>query len=158
MRTVGNASRKSPNWPVKNSQPATAIPSAPTVRTIASPAGPRRTASADQATICAAAVAASTQSMTTSWAAASVPVPPTANAVAPSRNQTCTIHATLSGESSSAPRWSVVGLTGKATAWSREMSSRPPPDAMPDTRLSSRNAARALGITRVTSVIRCSVR
>ncbi len=79
---------------------------------------------------------------------------PTAKAVAPSRHHTCTIQATLSGASSSAPRWSVVGLTGKATAWSREISSRPPPDATPDTRLSSRKIARALGITMLTSTMR----
>src|SRR3954454_11916341 len=35
----------------------------------------------------------------------------------------------LSGAISSAPRWSVVGLTGNATAVSRAISSRPPPDA-----------------------------
>ena len=39
----------------------------------------------------------------------------------------------LSGAISSAPRWSVVGLTGNATACSRGSSSRPPPDAAAET-------------------------
>ena len=51
----------------------------------------------------------------------------------------------LSGASSSAPRWSVVGLTGWATAWSRSSSSRPPPDATAEAMASSRMPAIADG-------------
>ena len=51
----------------------------------------------------------------------------------PSRVQHCSSQAMLSGAISSAPRWSVVGLTGNATAWSRGSSSRPPPDAAAET-------------------------
>ena len=39
----------------------------------------------------------------------------------------------FSGAISSAPRWSVVGLTGNATACSRGTSSRPPPDVAAET-------------------------
>ena len=41
--------------------------------------------------------------------------------------------AMLSGAISSAPRWSVTGLTGNATACSRDSSSRPPPEAIAET-------------------------
>ena len=58
---------------------------------------------------------------------------PTTYAVAPSSTQAWISHAMLSGASSSAPRWSVVGLTGNATPCSRETSSRPPPDAIAET-------------------------
>ena len=48
---------------------------------------------------------------------------------APSSIQACMIQAMFSGASSSAPRWSVVVETGKATAWSRGTTSRPPAEA-----------------------------
>ena len=44
----------------------------------------------------------------------------------------------LSGASSSAPKWSVIGDTGKATACSRGTISRPPPDAIAETTASTR--------------------
>ena len=44
----------------------------------------------------------------------------------------------LSGASSSAPRWSVDGLTGNATACSRGSSSRPPPEATAEMTASTR--------------------
>ena len=55
------------------------------------------------------------QSTMTSWAPHRPPGP-LANAIDPSRAQVCTSHATFSGVSSSAPRWSVVGLTGNVDA------------------------------------------
>ena len=54
---------------------------------------------------------------------------PRAYDVIPSSIQACMIQAMLSGASSSAPRWSVVVETGKATAWSRGITSRPPAEA-----------------------------
>ena len=51
----------------------------------------------------------------------------------------------LSGAISSAPRWSVVGLTGKATPWSRLSSSRPPPEATDETTVSNKNPAKTVG-------------
>ena len=105
-------------------------------------AGPRRTASPAQATTCEAQVAATIQSTTTSWAPHR-PSGPLPKDIAPSSVQLCTSQATLSGVRSSAPRWSVVGLTGKATPCSRDRSSRPPPDAIPDSTLISEERADA---------------
>src|SRR6478735_552690 len=62
----------------------------------------------------------------------------------------------LSGAMSSAPRWSVVGLTGNATASSRGRSSRPPPDAAALTMEISRTPNRAVGRIVRTSVRRLS--
>ena len=90
---------------------------------------PRRTHSTHQATAWATAVAATSQSSTGTSAIARAGRAPMTYDVAPSTTQAWIIQAMLSGASSSAPRWSVVGLSGKATAWSRGSSSRPPPDA-----------------------------
>src|ERR1700712_3240866 len=70
---------------------------------------------------------------------------PMAYAAAPSSSQDCMIHAMLRGASSSAPRWSVVDETGKATAWSRGTTSRPPADATAVKIASSRKPRAAEG-------------
>ena len=57
----------------------------------------------------------------------------TAYAVAARTVQHCSSQAMFSGAIISAPRWSVVGLTGNATACSRGSSSRPPPDVAAET-------------------------
>ena len=57
----------------------------------------------------------------------------------------------LSGAISNAPRWSVVGLTGKATPWSRLSSSRPPPEATDETTVSNKNPAKMVGSSSTTS-------
>src|SRR6478672_1627250 len=57
----------------------------------------------------------------------------------PSSIQACITHAMFSGARSSAPRWSVVEETGKATACSRGTTSRPPADATAVKLASSRN-------------------
>src|SRR5680860_660113 len=101
---------------------------ATTMRMIHAPNGPRRTHSDTHAATCARLVATISQSSTGTCAANS-PSVPTTKAVAPSTAQPCISQAMLSGAISSAPRWSVVGLTGNATACSRGRSSRPPPDA-----------------------------
>ena len=54
---------------------------------------------------------------------------PSAYDVIPSSIQACMIQAMLSGAISRAPRWSVVVETGKATACSRGITSRPPAEA-----------------------------
>ena len=59
---------------------------------------------------------------------------PTPYDVAASSVQHCSSQAMFSGAISSAPRWSVVGLTGNATAWWRGSSSRPPPEEAAETR------------------------
>ena len=75
----------------------------------------------------------------------------------PSSAQDWSSQATLSGANSSAPRWSVVGLTGNVTPCSRDSSSRPPPDDDAGARRSGRrNAANIVGISRSTSRARPS--
>ena len=54
----------------------------------------------------------------------------------------------LSGARTSAPRWSVVGLIGYGDAWSREISSRPPPEAIAEATFRARMPAIADGISR----------
>ena len=72
---------------------------------------------------------------------------PTAYAVTPSSSQAWISQAMLSGASSSAPRWSVVGLIGWIAAGSRASSSRPPPEAAAERRASTRKPASAVGST-----------
>ena len=74
-----------------------------------------------------------------------------AYAAEPSSTQAWSSQAMLSGARRSAPRWSVVGLTGKATPCSRESSSRPPPDATAETTVSRRNPTKAVGSSSSTS-------
>ena len=81
---------------------------------------------------------------------------PRAKAALPRIAQDCSSQATFSGANSRAPRWSVVGLTGKVTPWSRESSSRPPPDDTPDTTVRTKNAANIVGISSSTSRARPS--
>ncbi len=103
-----------------------------------------------QATTWAAVVATTSQSRIETSAAGSRSGDK-AYAAVPSNSQAWSSQAMLSGASSSAPRWSVVGLTGKATPCSRDSSSRPPPDATAETTVSSRNATKAVGISSSTS-------
>src|SRR4029079_7133797 len=112
---------------------------------MAMPPGPRRTASMVQAMTCAPAVANTSQSRIATWAWKSL-AGTKLNAIDPSRIQAWIIQAMLSGASSSAPRWSVVGLIGYGDAWSREMSSRPPPEAIAEAMLRTRMPAIAEGI------------
>ena len=69
-----------------------------------------------QAIDCATAVAATSHTSTGTSARARPGRAPMAYDVAPSTTQHCTSQAMLSGAISRAPRWSVVVLTGKATA------------------------------------------
>ncbi len=52
----------------------------------------------------------------------------------------------------------MVGLTGKATPWSRDSSSRPPPEATAEMIVRSRNAANAVGWSSSTSRARSESR
>ena len=71
----------------------------------------RRMASTVHATTCPTAVAATIQ-MTMPISATTSERRSTPYAVMPIRIQACSSQAMLSGASSRAPRWSVVGLTG----------------------------------------------
>ncbi len=60
----------------------------------------------------------------------------------------------LTGASSRAPKWSVVGLIGYGTAWSRGSSSRPPPDTTAEMTASARKPAKPVGSRSSTSKAR----
>src|SRR4051794_8998436 len=59
----------------------------------------------------------------------------------PSSIQAWIIQAMFRGARRRAPRWSVVGLIGYGDAWSREISSRPPPEAIAEATVRARRPA-----------------
>ena len=123
---------------------ATAASARPIVRTARTPCGPRLTASTVHAATCPTAVAVAIQTSMPISAGARERIS-TPYAVAPSRTQAWMSQAMLSGASRKAPRWSVVGLTGYATACSRLSSSRPPPEATADATARTSSPAIAAG-------------
>ena len=79
---------------------------------------------------------------------------PDTKAKHPSNVQTWSSHAMFSGAIRSAPRWSATGLTGKPTACSRGISSRPPPEAAAETMAMRSTPTSAVGSSDWTSVRR----
>ncbi len=116
-RSVGLLSSSGVSRPVTTSS-ATRPPTATAVpRTTWEPLGPRRSHSTTQARHWAMTVPVNSHRNTGAIATGSSGRAPTAYDVAASSVQHCSSQAMFSGAISSAPRWSVVGLTGNATAW-----------------------------------------
>jgi hypothetical protein len=132
-RSVGLLSSNGVSSSVTISTARRSAPATPTTRTTWCPLGPRRTHSTTHARACAIAVPVKSQRYTGTRASGSSGRAPMAYAVAPSTVQPWSSQAMLSGAISRAPRWSVVALTGRATACSRGSSSRPPPPVAADT-------------------------